>query len=400
MAQVAGNRATDVLIDSENRLIRQVDDNIALLDPNATPLITFTMKMKGKRMATKSPRIEWLEDDYVARWTQMSATTAATTGDTTLNVVDGTLFVAGDVIMIPKAASDSGQPEILRVNDVSSNQIGVTRGIGASSPGTIAVGSAIRLIGSAEEEGATPPSQKSTIIATRINYTQIFKTTVDLTNTAIESAVYGVSSERKRLHRKKLVEHKQKLNAAALWGVKSEDNSGGPSGNPIRYTEGINSVIASNITDSNGMLTKRIFETFSRSVFRYGSKRKLLLCSPIVISAIQEWGDSYMNTKAGQKVLGVDVSTINTGHGIFMICNDWMLEDGVSGGNGFGGVAFAIDLDNCEYRYLQNRDTKVTMDVIKDGRDAKVDEILTEGGFVFKQEQTHGKLFNVTDYSA
>jgi hypothetical protein len=79
-----------------------------------------------------------------------------------------------------------------------------------------------------------------------------------------------------------------------------------------------------------------------------------------------------------------------------------MLEDGVSGKNGFGGLAFSIDLDELWYCFLKNngvnRDTHVILDAIKDVDDGKTDEILTEFSFKVKLEKYHGMLYNVTDF--
>lgn len=404
MAQIIGVRDTRQSITNENVLVRQVNEDIVLLEPNETPLVTFTIKLK-KRKDVKTPRYEWLEDDYVARWAQNGTDTVnANSGSVTLTVTDGTLFVAGDLILIPVANTSSNDPEIVRVTAVATNTLTIVRGVGGSTIRSIDANAALRLLGSASEEGAAPPSAKTTTKATKITYTEIFRTAVNISKTQAASQLYGSpNGERKSEHKKKLVEHKQKLNAQALFGVASESLTGGPSGAPIRTTMGLNSVITSNKTDANASLTRKTFETFSRSVFRYGSSQKLLLAAPVIISAIHDWGNSFLMVKPTEKVFGVDINRVQTGHGDFLLARDWMLEDGVAGKNGFSGTAFAIDVDSLGYVYLnnngENRDTRILMDVIKDGRDAYVDEILTEGGFWFRHEKKFGKLFNATDYT-
>lgn len=405
MAQISGQRSTGHAITNENILVREVGDQIAMLDPNETPLVTFLMKL-NKRRGVYSPRVEWLEDDYVARWSQNGTTTiAAATASTTITVTDGTLFAPGDLIVAPVAATSSDKPEVIRVVSVATNVLTTIRNVGGLGLNAINANASIRILGSAEEEGATPQSGKTTIKSTETSYTEIFRTPVEFTKTQVASKVYGINgSERKREHKKKLVEHKQKMNIAALFNAASEDLTGGPNGKPIRTTQGLNSVITTNVVDAGGLLTKKTFEEFSRSVFRYGSKKKLLLAAPMVISAIHEWGNSFLQLKPGETKFGVNIQRVRTGHGEFVLANDWMLEDGVSGQNGFGATAFAVDLDNCEYVYLsengESRDTKLMLDIVKDGRDAYVDEILSECGFCFKVEKTHGKIYNVTDYSA
>lgn len=400
MAQIIGVRDTRQSITNENTLVRNVGDEIVLLEPNGTPLLTFLMKLK-KNKPTFSPRIEWLEDDFVARWGTVDATTVSTTG-TSLGVVDGTQFVAGDLIVLPKATSSSTAPEQARVTAVSTNTLTIVRG---SNAVPIGASTAIRIVGSAAEEGSAVPSAKSTTKTTRISYTQIFRTAQKISKTEVATRQYGApNGDRKNEQKKKLIEHKQKINAQALWGVASEGLTSGPSGFPIRTTMGINSTITTNVVDAGGTLTQKMFETFARATFRYGSTQKLLLCSPIIKSAINEWGKSYLMVKPMEKVLGVDINRVETGHGTFLVARDWMMENGVSGQSGFGNMALGIDLDECEYMYLsengENRDTKLLENVLLDGSDSYVDEYLTECGFKFRFEKKHSKLFNVTDFSS
>lgn len=402
MAQVAGVRDTRQSITAENTLERFVGDDIVLLEPNATPLITFLMKgLKGSRgKPCYSPRIEWLEDDYVARWATVDATTVATTG-TSVGVVDGTMFVAGDLFVVPKAVTSSTAPEQVRVTAVSSNTLTVVRGSNALP---IPAGAGLRIIGSAAEEGGAVPTAKSTTKVTKTSYTQIFRTAMKIAKTSVATRQYGApNGDRKFEQKKKLVEHKQKMNSQALWGVASEGLTAGPTSFPIRTTAGIISTISTNKVDGGGTLTKKLFESFARSAFRYGNSQKLLLCSALIKSAINDWGQSYLMVKPQEKVLGVDINRVETGHGTFLMARDWMLENGVSGQNGFGHMAVSVDVDECFYYYLsengENRDTRLLEDVTKDGTDAYVDEYLTEGGFCFKFEKKHALLYDVVDYS-
>jgi hypothetical protein len=81
-----------------------------------------------------------------------------------------------------------------------------------------------------------------------------------------------------------------------------------------------------------------------------------------------------------------------------------MLEDGVSGKNGFAGNAFSLDLDSIMMRYLADngisRNTKYLTDAIQDGADRRADEYLTECGLQINNEKHHARIYNVTGYSA
>jgi hypothetical protein len=382
-----------------------VDDNIAELEPEVAPLVTLLMKLK-KRSATTSPRCEWIEDDYRARWGQMGGTGVGNSpSDNALTVVDGTIFVAGDVFVVPKVTTSSAAPEYVRVVSVAGNVLTVTRAFGGSTIDTIPANSALRLVGSAFEEGGTLPSAKTTNPVTKITYTQVFKTTIDFSNTQIATTLYGsvAGGERRREHAKKLKEHKEKLNATLLWGRASENLTGGDTGKPIRTTMGLNSVVTENIMDGGGVLTARLLDNWARSCFRYNNnKPKILLASPILISAIHHWATSHLMVRPMDKRYGVAITEVQTGHGTWLMVRDWMLEAPPAGSNGFQGTSFSVDLDQIEYIYLsnnkENRDTKLYENVVGDGADRKIDLILTEGGYKIKQPKYHGKLFNVESY--
>jgi hypothetical protein len=404
MAQLTGSRTTSTT-DSEGRLVRQVADEIGLLEPNTAPLLTMLNRLK-KRMSVKTPRYEWYEDDYVARWATMGAAAANNvTGSNVVTVVDGTMFVPGDCFVVPKAVSSSAAPEICRVVSIAANALTVIRDVGGVGADTIPANGALRLIGSAYEESGAIPAGKSTSPVKKITYTQIFRNTCEFSKTTIASETYGApGGERQREHKKKLIEHKIQMNSALLFGEPSESLSGGPGGRPIRTTMGLNYAIQSNVTDAGGTLTRKLFEAFARQAFRYGNQTKLLLCAPLVKSAINDWARDFLLVKPGETKYGVKVQQVDTGHGSWLLANDWMLENGVSGQNGFGGMAFSIDVDQMKLIYLSNngmnRDTKLTEDKIQDGRDGVVDEILTEAGFKIEQEKYHAKLFDVLDYQS
>lgn len=400
MAQVAGMRSTAQII-SEARNVRDVAPDIYYLEPEEAPLLTFLNKLKKKKPCY-STKFTWFGSDTVARWTQLDSTTVTTTG-TSLGVVDGTLFRAGDLIAIPKSVDVSTAPEIARVVSVSSNTVVVVRNVGGSGAATIPASAALTFAGSAFEEGAAFPTMKSSIPTEYTGYTQIFRTPIKITNTSRATRVYG-KDELRRQQFEKAREHKIDMNRAFYWSRPSEDTTGGPTGQPIRTTDGLFNKITSNVTNANGTLTPQTVENFSRQAFRYGKSKKILVAAPIVISAFAEFAKSHLQLKPGDDAFGISVSRVITGHGEWMLVRDWMLEDGVSGQNGFGGNALSLDLDEITIRYLAdngiNRDTKYLTDSVQDGGDYRADEYLTECGLQVNQEKFHARLYNVTGYSA
>jgi hypothetical protein len=372
-----------------------------MLEPNVAPLITLLNRLK-KRVPVKSPRWEWFEDDYQPRWVTAGAGNAL--GDTAILLAagEGAKLIPGDLFIVPKVLTSSVAPELVRVISVAGDTATCVRAQGGTTAAAIVASQALRIVGNAFEEGAALPTSKTVNPVKKITYTQIFRTTVEFSKTAVATQVYGApGGDRQREHKKKLAEHKQLLNSALLFGSASESMAGGPSGKPIRTTQGLIAEIKTNITDATGTLTKKLFEAYSRQAFRYGSSTKMLLAAPTIKSAINEWAREFLLVKPGEEKYGVKINTIETAHGTWLLVNDWMLES--QGTYGYGATALSIDLDQLRYIYLsnngENRDTRIEEDKLQDGSDKVVDEILTEGGFAIMQEKYHARLFNVTDYA-
>lgn len=388
---------------SQSRIVRLVGDAGLLLEPNEQPLISLLLQIK-KKTPVDSPRFEWYEDDFMARWaTNAGVTVTNTTASNTITLDDGTKAIAGDVWAIPNAVSSSTAPELVLVTSVSGAVATVTRAFAGSTITTIAPGDSLTRLGPAFAEGFSVPGTRYTKPSAKITYTEIFSHVFDITNTAIATKMYANEGkgERRYQHEKLLKEMKVSMNRSFLWGKAYEDLTGSQA---LRTTMGLNTVISSNVTSAGGTLTTATFESWARSVFRYsGDKPKILLACPLLISALNSWANSKLYIEPEEEVYGVRLRRFHTGHGTFLLVRDWMLEDGVAGKNGFGGWAFAIDPDEVEVIYLngngENRDIKVIENAVMDGADRKVDQAVGELGLVIRHEKKHGKLYNITGWS-
>lgn len=396
---VQNQRTTYTAITTENRLERVPDEDLLMLEPQATPLLTFLLGMKAFK-EIEVPRIEHFEDDFVPQWVTTAAQTNANASSTTITTTDGTPIAIGDLLLVPSGSSSNH--EMVRVTAKSGNEVTVVRNVGSTGLLTIASGAGLAILGQAFEEGSDLPVAVTTSPSTVTNYTQIFKQSITISRTAAKSKQYASGGdERKRLVEKRMKEFKTNMNHQFLWGKPSESLTGGPGGDPIRTTGGVDHFISTNRYDAGGVLTQKTFEAFSRMAFRYNpGKELLLLAAPLVISALNQWGNSYMKTEPGGKVLGVNLTRINTGHGHFMLANDWQMRDGVSGQNGFSGYAFALNMDLIRARYLKDSNTAIYRDKENPRLDRHTDLIMAEVGLQVRHEKRHARLYNVTDYAA
>lgn len=387
--------------------VRDVSEQMVLLEPDAAPLFVLTNAAKRKQ-PTIGPRFEWVEDTEVSLWGQSSATTDWTSAATNILVADGTLFGVGDAVAVPKAASSSAAPEVFLVTAISTNTLTVTRGVGSSGADTLPATGSLRILASAFKEDDNVGQQRYTAKTVQISYAQIFKTPVKVTHTAASTKQYGApQGERKYQLVKSLIRHRSEIEAAGLW-MRASESLNSPSS---RWTTmGWLSRIATNKTDAGGATSATIttWNTFSETAFRYGEKQKLLLCAPKVISALNFYSQNKLLTRVGDTVFGVKIARFEMALGEFMLANDYRLgtsDVGFPGGNSFSSHAYSIDLPSVAIRYLQGGgdnligDTKLFENILPDGSTTRTDEYRSQIGWEIRHERKHAFLFDLLNYA-
>jgi hypothetical protein len=388
--------------------VRDVSEQMVLLEPDASPLFVLTNAAKRKQ-PTVSPRFEWVEDNEVALWGQSNAGADSNSVTTTLPVADATVFGVGDICAVPKAQASNAAPEVFLVTAVTGSVPGtltITRGIGGSGADTITATGSIKILATSFKEDDNIGTQRYTSKIVQVSWAQIFKTPVRVTHTAASTKQYGApQGERKYQLVKALIRHRSEIEAAGLWGRGIETLAAPGS---RWFTMGFLPRIATNKTDGSNTLTLTAFNTFGETAFRWGEKQKLFLCAPKIISALNFYSQNKLLTRVGDTVFGVKISRFSLALGEFLLANDYRLstaEVGFPGGNSFASHAYSIDLPSVAWRYLQGGgdnligDTKLFENVVPDGSTTRVDEYRTQGGWEIRHERKHAWLFDVAAYA-
>ena len=403
MALQVARSFDQMVVDTTN--VRDVSEQMVLLEPDAAPLFVITNAAKRKQ-PTIGPRFEWVEDTEVSLWGQSSSGSDVSSVTTNILVADGTLFGVGDIAAVPKAQSSNAAPEIFLVTAIATNTLTITRGIGSSGADTIPATGSIRIVASAFREDDNIGQQRYTAKTVQISFAQIFKTPVKVTHTAASTKQYGApQGERKFQLVKALIRHRSEIEAAGLWSRASETLAL-PS---TRWTTmGWLPRIATNKTDANTTATITTWNTFSETSFRYGEKQKLLLCAPKVISALNFYSQNKLLTRVGDTVFGVKIARFEMALGEFLLANDYRLgtaDIGFPGGNSFATHAYSIDLPSVAIRYLQGGgdnligDTKLFENVLPDGSTTRTDEYRSQLGWEIRHERKHAWLFDLSAYA-
>lgn len=381
MTIVNGMRTTKNI--NQDRRVVDMSKNIALLQPSKAPLVVLTKRLGNE--STYNPIFHWLEDDLVGRWDAVNAASGITAETASVVVDNEDLFNVGDIIKVPRTG------EVMRVTEIASatHTLTVVRGYGTTEAADLVDNEPLVIIGNAFKEGSLSAVPKTGVTSTVFNYTQIFKTAVQVSKTQEATKLYG-GSDRAYQRRKKGIEHAVDIERAAWFGERSEHVTGDEI---IRTTGGVLSFIANKCEtyDANNSLTEDAFEKeFLEDLFKYGSDKKTMFCSSRVISVINSWGRDKLQTVVGEDTYGLAIMKYVSAHGELLLVKHPLFEGSV-----YGKMGVALDLENVKYRPLQGRDTKLETNIQPNDADYYLDQYLTEAGFMIKLPKTHGIIENV-----
>ena len=426
--QATPGSQTALSLSQASRRLYDFSDRIAELNPEESPFFVYLSKVA--KVPTSDSQFRFLEDrtkmSYTDRSfvisTNLAAVSVGSTVTATLSAAQPWL-VKGMVISVQSDAGNSGGPNhanarIEAVNSSTSIDIKWISNPGSDAdPGASAKA---QVIGTAFAEGSGSPDVFSQELDHDFGYTQIFKTSCEMSNTARATVYRGHADEWSRIWNLKLREHKVDIERAMLFGQRA--SQGG-----IQYTEGIVGHIMANCqsqdkedaeqlaytegqaylkTVAAGSLTYDVLLKDLEVIFapaRGGSQTKLALASLPVISLFNKLGDGvgFLGDSLSSKmpyqfqksdgVFGHKIQKVETIHGDISMVREPLFR-------GLSGEFMAlVDLDHVSYRPLVgngiNRDTYIETNVQAADEDLRKDMILTEACLEISLPETHA-LFN------
>ena len=397
---VAGMRGTgDWGTDERPKNFREM---ILWRDPNGSAPLTALMS-KMRKETTDDPEFNWWEEEL--KPIRVKTAAVATTGQAsvTLNTsedADALDLVAGDVLLVEEnpAASSSYLMEIVEVTSdpTASTTLAITRGAAntTANTGTIATNSYLLKIGSAHEEGSGAPKASNRNPTKYNNYTQIFKTVYDITNTAKETNI-RTGDPLKNDKKRKMFDHAAAMEQGFLFGNPYEDTSGTK---PKRYTGGLYYYLASNY-DATEKPTIKVWTTTAideddildaiYQVWDYNigggnsANERLGLCGNGFLNYLNKIANSSASTRINYdgtiKFFGMQLQR-------------WMLPQGdiylrthplMNINSRFTNGCFLVNPPALRYRPLRNRDTKFKDNIQNNDEDRQKGQWLSEVGVEF-----------------
>jgi len=369
---------------AEHRLRIDMSEKIAELEPNASPLITLTKKMKRRRVVT-NPEFSWMEQDPGNRWDAINNSAGYNNSATVWAVDNAGYFRVGDIVQVPRTT------EVMLITNVDNtgNTITVIRGWGGSTTASLVNDDPIVILGNANEEGAKLREIKTTEPVKKTNYTQILRTPVGVTNTLAATSTYGPKAMAYYRHLDG-INHAIDMERTMWMGKKGKDIH---NGKPRRTTGGILEFLTENVLDVSAIsdgLTEQAFTEWLEDVFRYGSSEKILFACGRLCTIIDLWAQNKLKTVPGERTYGVKVKEYVSSHGTLYIVKHKLFEGPV-----YGGMGVILDMNNVAYCPLKGRDTKLLTARQDPDEDAVKDEYITEFGVEVRLPKTHAIIKGV-----
>ena len=262
------------------------------------------------------------------------------------------------------------------------------------------------VVGTVHDEGSGyPETWKDQPYSTQYGITQIWKTSMAMTNTARATSLKYEGNEWARIWKEKLIEHKWDMEASLLFGSQNET---------YRTTQGAVDYILNYGNQFSLPIASKTSDDFLDDMSNYldprynNSGATVFFVSTAVYNWMHKLGGYIKNTAnlatdgngygllsadfamSGKKqILGVDITTFNTPYGDMNVARNIHLD-------GTNIAMLGVNMKNCAYRPLigngLNRDTSVYVGVQtleNSGVDRRVDLILTEAGMEFSMPESH-----------
>ena len=256
------------------------------------------------------------------------------------------------------------------------------------------------VVGNAHSEGSGyPETWKDQPYATQFGQTQIWKTSMAMTNTARATVLKYDANEWARVWKEKLVEHKWDIENSLLFGSQSETY--GTTQGAVDYCLQFGNQFS---LDINSKTADDFLDDLSSYLDpRYNSSNaNLFFVSTAVYNWLHKLGGYFKNNleisdnfradfamTGKKKVFGVDITTFSTPYGDMNVARNIHLD-------GSSVKMLGLNMKYCSYRPLVgngvNRDTSVYVGVQtleNSGIDRRVDLILTEAGMEFSMPECH-----------
>ena len=370
-----------------------------LMEPNGNAPLNALLAM-GSSEPTDDPEYKNFRDELPDRKMTVNGAVASTsTGTITIDASDDNKFAVNGSIVVNSATG-----EVMHVTaDTTATTLTVTRNIGGTTHQN-ADNAELFIAGFAAQEGGSSPTAISFDATVASNFTQIFRTAFQVSNT-LNSTFLRTGDKMDEAMTKALKLHMSDIERAMFFGVKHESN--GSTAQPTRFTGGLLNSLT-NVVDINtdyatyggtgaGKMPEEGFDSLLIStIFKYGSKQKIAFVGENVANHLQQYGKDRWQPTALEGAYGVNLTRYNTFAGDLMV----HLHPQFRQVPGMKNSMIIVDFPYLSYRYLEGRDTQLLENRQSPDADSVKHEYLTECGLELLQDKVHAYIKNWTTRTA
>lgn len=426
MAAFFGMRGTGNFV--ENEMPETWREMILMMDPNGDAPLTAMQSMMPSE-AADSPIVHWWEqllpnqsgavtDIYsnAALSTDISAkgTAANTTVYVKLAAAVAEEFRVDHTVLL----RDESNPLVDVVGQVTGRQINGANSYlavrleeaddnDASGTDGLHTVDRIMIIGSAHPEGAARPDGVQYDPSEKYNNMQIFRTSVEITNTAAATHLRTGGNKWEQQRMQRLLHHGYEMEMAQFFGIRT--SGVGSNNKPLRKMYGIIPWTKAFAASANVSDYRTVSNEFVASgakwtaggidwidymlsvIFKYGSLEKIMYCGNLVPfyinQVVKAAGHSQFNFEPTTVSYGIKVVKWETTYGTLWIKRHPLFVREQS----LNTVGVVVDPSNVRYRPLNTRDTHERP--IAEGADGGIDGKVTEWLTECTQELHHADTF-------
>ena len=360
-----------------------------LLEPNGNAPLNAMLAM-GSSEPTDDPEYKNFRDELPDRVLTVNNGGGYNNSATSITVdaSDDNKFAINGAIIINQTTGEVMQATA----DTTATTLTVTRQIGGGSL-TIADDAKLFVAGFAAAEGATSPTAITFDATVTSNFTQIFRTAFQVSNT-LASTTLRTGDKMNEAMTKALKLHMSDIERAMFFGKKVESN--GSTASPTRYTGGLTTQLTNAISITSdyatyggsgaGQMTEAGFDSLLIStIFKYGSKQKIAFVGETVAATLQAIGKDRWKPTAVEGAYGVNLTQYSTFAGDLMI----HLHPQFRQLDHMKSAMVIVDFPHLVYRYLEGRDTQMLENRQAVDADSVKSEYLTECGLELLQDKVH-----------
>lgn len=377
------NNITVGQLDTGTLSERSVEPMVNKLDADKTPLTVIMTLGEGRKAEAGHYKVEWFEDAPLARHDSLGAALAA---DAVVMVVaDYTKFVKNMIVRIESSG------ELVRVTATPANaNVSITRAVGETAAAAAVLGTKVRYVSMAYEEGAAKGSALMKLPSNQYNLMQIFRNLVKWTGSAEKTNTVVRPKTKEEERADQILEHFKDIELASLLGERYSGT--GPDGGRLTTMRGILRFIQTNVTDFGGEVTEDEWEEHVRIWGRYAGKVGIGIFSSKLVSILNGFGREKLRIVNPSERYGLSLSSyVHGGKQVDFSAHPLMENSTQTDLTGLAGAGVIVDPADLKMRHLPGRYMIHRVNEGHDLNDNSEEEILSECCVSLEQEKKHSE---------